>query len=347
MSNQANKQVVWKFWQAVDQAESNEVETIAHGVMAKDVVWHGFDPLGKLEGVGGISAEFYTPLRHSFPDLQRQTHIFCAGQSNGRRDGDLSKDGRLWVSGTGYFHATFVNDYLSIPATGEAVRIRWGEFYRLEAGKIVEIFCLLDLIDLMQQAGYHVLPPARGKDQIYPPPAANDGILHNPQDDATTVYSLDHIRRFIFAGLNAYDQNNLKSMGMADYFHPDVKWYGPGGIGACLSFKEFEELHQKPWLIAFPDRQVQDLDALIAEGAYTGAPGWSGVIATHTGQYLDCPATGNTIHFNGLDWWKREGEQYIENWVFVDMIHLFRQFGVDLLARVGNGYRNEETDEER
>ena len=137
-----------------------------------------------------------------------------------------------------------------------------------------------------------------------------------------------------FDGLNNYDRSNLKSMGMADFFHPEVRWYGPGGIGACLNFEEFESLHQQPWLHAFPDRSVQNLDALIAEGAYSGGPGWAGVIATHSGQYLDSPATGKQVVINGMDWWKRDGEIYVENWVFVDMIHLFRQFGVDLLARI-------------
>ena len=85
-----------------------------------------------------------------------------------------------------------------------------------------------------------------------------------------------------------------------------------------------------------PDRQVQDLTALIAEGPYTSAPGWAGVIATHAGQYLDTPPSQRTVKVNGIDFWKREGEQYIENWVFVDMVHLFGQFGVDLLKRVGS-----------
>ena len=332
--NQSNKRVVWDFWQALEAAGAASVETIARSAMAEDVVWRGFDPVGDLKGVAAFSAEFYQPLLQSFPDLKRQTHLFCGGKSNGRIDGDITRDGNMWVSGTGYLNGTFVNDYLSIPATGQTVQIRWGEFCRMENGKIIEVFFLLDLIDLMQQAGYNVLPPALGKDYVYPPPAANDGILYDAQDAAVTAYSLDHIRRFIFDGLNAYDQSELGSMGMADYFHPDVKWYGPGGIGACLSFKEFEDFHQAPWLVAYPDRAVQDLDALFAEGVYTGAPGWAGVIATHTGKYLDAPATGNTIEFNGLDWWKREGEQYIENWVFVDMIHLFRQFGVDLFERL-------------
>ena len=77
---------------------------------------------------------------------------------------------------------------------------------------------------------------------------------------------------------------------------------------------------------------MQDLDCLFAEGAYTGGAGWNGVLVTHAGRYLDCPATGKRIGVNGLDFWRREGDKFTENWVFVDMLHLFRQFGVDLLA---------------
>jgi len=166
------------------------------------------------------------------------------------------------------------------------------------------------------------------------PKPAKDGILLGAQDAAESRYSLEHIRKFIFDGLNNYDQSELESMAMADFFHPEVKWYGPGGIGACLNFNEFETLHQQPWLHAFPDRSVQNLDALFAEGKFSGAPGWAGVKATHTGEYLGCPATGKPLVINGLDYWKREGERYVENWVFVDMIHLFRQLGVDLFARL-------------
>lgn len=43
------------------------------------------------------------------------------------------------------------------------------------------------------------------------------------------------------------------------------------GGGACRSFEEFEENHQRHWLRAFPGRSVKNLDALIAEGSYGGA----------------------------------------------------------------------------
>lgn len=330
--NQQNKQRVWDFWRLLDDADNEESADITRRYVSADINWHGFDPLNDLRGVDAFLADFWQPLRHSFPDLRRQTHIFMGGKSSGRVDG--SGDGRMWVAGTGYFNGTFVSDYLGIPASRRAVKIRWCDFCRLEQDQIVESYFLLDLVDLMQQAGFQVLPPSRGIDGMYPPPRANDGVMLDAQDEQTSAHTLQHIRRFIFDALNSYDQSELKSMGIADYFHPDVQWYGPGGIGACLSLKAFEDNHQQHWLHAYPDRQVQDLDALIAEGPYSGGPGWAGVKATHTGEYLGVAATNRPVEFNGLDFWKLENDLYVENWVFVDMVHLFRQFGIDLLQRI-------------
>jgi predicted ester cyclase len=330
--NQDNKKLVMSFWQQLESQTAGHVEAVVKKFMAPIAPWHGPDPINRLDGVEAFCSGFWRPLLQSFPDLQRHTHIFFGGKSSGRIDG--LQDGRMWVTGTGCFQGTFENDYLGIPASGGEVSIRWGEFCRIEQGRIAETFFLLDLVDLVQQAGFQVLPPSLGKDGLYPAPQAGDGVLLDVQNQQESAYSLEHIRRFIFEGLNSYDESALESMGMADYFHPNVKWYGPGGIGACLSFEEFEEFHQARWLHAFPDRAVQDLDALFAEGNYSGGPGWAGVLATHKGRYLDCPATGKRLEINGLDWWKRDGEMYVENWVFVDMIHLFRQMGVDLLQRL-------------
>jgi len=328
--NQSNKALVSSLWTNLASAQSGDVASAFAAAMADEVQWHGFAPIGSLVGVDALVEAYWQPLIDSFGEVRRETHVFFGGESNGRADGDIAKDGRSWVTGTGLFHGVFAEDYLGIPANGEPVAIRWGEFCCVVDDQITEVYLLLDLVDLMQQAGFDVLPPAQGADGRYPAPAAGDGVIDQPADADESAYSLDHIRRFIYDGLNAFDEGELSSMGMVDWFDTDVRWYGPGGIGACLSFQEFEELHQAPWLVAFPDRRVQNLDAIIAEGSYSGAPGWAGVVATHTGPYLDQQATGKRIEFNGLDWWKRSGEKYIENWVFVDMVHLFDQLGVNL-----------------
>jgi len=330
--NQRNKRLVWEYWQALNSTDLEVRRAAAATHLAPDGWWHGHAPVGSVRGPAAFIAEAWEPLRRSFPDLQREPFIFFGGQSNGRVDGDITADGHMWVTGTGVMHATFEHDYLTIPASGEQVDLRWGEFCRLHDGRIVETYFLIDVVDLMEQAGVSPLPTSLGRPGQYPPPGATDGIVGDAASTDASAYSLDHIRRFIFDGLNAYDQGALASMGMADFFDTDVRWYGPGGIGACHSLEEFEELHQRPWLVAYPDRQVQDLNALFAEGPYSGAPGWAGVRATHTGPYLGIEPTGKQIAFNGLDWWKRNGELYVENWVFVDMVHLFQQFGVDLLT---------------
>lgn len=330
--NQANKRVVWDFWTSLEATGPNAAESVAESYMTPDMPWHGPDPIIDLRGPGEFTEAYWDPLRASFTGLRRETHMFLGGRSNGRADG--SNDGHNWAGGTGLFHGVFATDWLGIPASGQSVSLRWGELCRVDNGRIAETFILLDLVDLLQQAGYQVLAPARGRNGVWPAPADDDAILLVGQDPAESEQTLQLIRRFIFDSLNVYDQENLASMGVASFFTPGIQWFGPGGIGYCDGLNEFENLHQRHWLHAFPDRAVQDLDCLFAEGAYTGAAGWNGVLATHAGEYLDCPATGKRLGVNGLDFWRRAGDKFIENWVFVDMVHLFRQLEVNLLERV-------------
>ncbi len=332
--NQKNKQIIRDYWQALQKAKTEQLREVVASVMRQDVRCFGPDPINHLQGRNALVNDYWSTLLRSFPDLTRQTHLFCGGKSNGRADGDISKDGRMWVSGSGYFSATFTLDYLSIPATGSRVDIRWGEFYRLEEGKVVDFYFLLDLVDLMRQAGFDVLAPVLATDQRFPPPKANDGILLDAQNESETAQELQKIHRFVYHSLNSFNQEDISSMGVADFFHADIHWYGPGGIGACYSLKEFEDFHQKPWLAAFPDRQNQNLDALYAEGKYTAGSGWTGTRAIHSGSFKGVQGSGTPVKFNGMDWWKRDGDKYIENWVFVDMIYLFRQLGVDLFDRL-------------
>lgn len=329
---QKNKKIVWDFWQDLNNAKADDIATIMRTYASEDISWTGPQPINQLNGIDAVNSKYWQPLLQSFPDIKRESYIFFGGKSSGRVDGQF--DGREWVCGLGHFTGTFQEDWLTIPATGKETQIRWSEFCRMDEGKIVEIHILLDVPDVMQQAGFPVLPPDRGAIGLWPPPRAGNGILLTAQDEQETQQSLQLIRAMIYEGLNKFDESELESMGMAQFFHPQLQWYGPSGIGGCRSLKEFEDFHQKHWLHAFPDRQVQDLDSLFVEGRYMGASSFPGVLATHTGQYLDCPATGNQISFNGIDIWVREGDMLVENWVFVDLIDVFLQFGIDLFDRM-------------
>lgn len=332
MINQRNKDQIRKFWADLDNAGPEDIKEICAANFALDCQWNGPAPFYLQCGPNAIAETFWSPLKRAIVDLKRETHMIFGGTSSGRTDGGM--DGKMWVCGTGYLKGHANDEFLGIPATGQPLQLRWGEFYCLCEGKIVASQMILDFVDWFEQIGLFILPKSRGLPHVYPAPTGWDGLLHGQQNECETDKTIQFGRQFIYGGLNQYDTTDLSSMGMAEFFHKNLKWYGPGGIGACLSLDEFERLHQRPWLVAFPDRKVQDLDALIAEGPLLGAAGIAGVKATHSGPYLDAKATGTSISVSGLDFWLRDGDKLTENWVFVDMVDLFSQIGQDLFARM-------------
>ena len=120
-----------------------------------------------------------------------------------------------------------------------------------------------------------------------------------------------------------------------------MKWYGPSGIGACFSLEEFEDFHQRPWLHGFGDRNLSRAGSGTANGPHRRRQirQWveygDTVFSQHHGEYANIAATGKLLTLRDFDWWKREGDYLIENWVPIDMIDLCRQIGVDLMARMG------------
>jgi len=340
MINQRNKQLVLNYWQAIDSAPIDCVGEVASEYLSADFCCKAPAPLGSLLGPEAMSQSLLAPLKRAIPELQRQTHLFLGGQSIDHADGS-AKDA-YWVCGAGYMCGKAVERFLGIPATDVDLRIRWSEFIRFNGKQMIESQLILDFVDWFEQIDLPVLPKARGVAHVFPAATGYDAVLLETQKDEDTADTLKLGYDLIYGGLNSFDKDDLSSMGMATYFHPNLKWYGPGGIGACLSFKEFEQLHQQPWLVAFPDRKVQGLESLFAEGRLLAGSGVAGVRATHSGPYLGEAASGVTLDVSGIDFWLRTDGQFTENWVFVDMIDLFGQMGVDLFARMAEQRDNNE-----
>ena len=70
------------------------------------------------------------------------------------------------------------------------------------------------------------------------------------------------------------------------------------------------------------------------EGLYACGGIWDSAFSYSNGEYAGIPANGKLITLRDFDWWKREGDYLIENWVPIDMIDLCRQLGVDLMERL-------------
>lgn len=322
--HQQNKARVANYWAALDGQSVPGLRAVLAEYLHPEHRWHGFAPINRLDGIDALLEAYWQPLLASFGALRRRTDILIAGHYGG-------KD---WVSATGYLRGTFQADWLGIPATGEETLLRFGTFHALHEGQITETYILLDVLDVMRQAGIHVLPPSNGAEGIVPPPSTGDGVQPQSHAAAEGQTTYDLVYAMLFQGLNEFDQSDKASMGMVRYWSPGMHWYGPQGIGTSHGLDEFERFHQMPFLTAFPDRKATEQEALIADGHYAAASGFPGVVATHSGPYLGEPASQRRIDMRVMDWWRREGDLLMENWVLIDLIDIFLQAGVDLLARL-------------
>ena len=291
-----------------------------------DVQWHGPCPFDDLSGIEAVQEHFWQPLHTSFTRLRRRMDIFIGGTC----------EGQTWFSSTGYFIGHFEQDWLGIPATGRQDFLRYGEFCRVEAGQISEIYLLLDIVDLATRAGKPLLPPSAGLVGFVPPPRTGEGVLLEPApEEGQRTFDLAY--EMLFGGLNQFEGDTQQeaesnTMGLRRYWHPDMHWYGPAGIGTTRNLSEFQQWHQYPWLHAFPDRKVIWESPMFGDGHYAATAGWREVVATHTGEYLGHTPTNQQIEFRVMDWWRREGDLLAENWVLIDLLDAFRQMGMDLLA---------------
>ena len=317
-----NKQRIFEYLNAV--ASANQSPEAMRAYFHDDIVWRGCAPFETQHGIDALWRAVWQPLLRSFSALRRRVDILLGGEC----------EGEDWVASAGYIIGNFERDWLGIAQTGRETFIRFGEFYQLTDGKIVKAFVILDLIEVMQQAGCDPLPPSLGISGFAPPPRAADGILLAEQAPAESQKTFQIACDMLFQGMNSFDQERKESMGFPRYWHDNMHWFGPAGIGTTRDLKEFEDNHQLPWLRAFPDRQVVWESPMFGDGHYAATAGWREVIATHTGPFLGHPASGNSIECRVMDFWRREGDLLSENWVLIDIIDMFRQFGTDLLARL-------------
>ena len=307
--------------------------------LASDALWNLSHPLNELQGPQAIAGGFYGPLLAAMPDLDRRTDIFMGGAWVSPPAGEIghappSVGGEgWWCSTTGHYIGTFRQPWLGMPATGEAVTLRFGEFYRWDPQRrqVTEARILLDIVDLARQAGVPLLPPSKGIDILVPGPHAHDGLMLGSIAPAEGAESMRCTLAMI-KGLFDFDGKNLDTMGMPRFWHPNMMWYGPCGIGSTRAVSGFQRHHQAPFLHAFPDRKGAGHRCRIAEGPYVASTGWPSVQATHAGDYLGVPASHQRIGMRVMDHWRREGTWLTENWVLIDLPHLMLQMGVDLLA---------------
>ena len=321
----ADKRAVYELIETWRLRGAGAYEELLRKRMEPDAQWQGPHPINELSGYDTYIEHFLRPLMASFPDMERRSDLLFGGEHKGSR----------WVCSTGYYVGTFDAEWLGIPANGNLAYLRYGEFLNMRGGRIMASYVILDLLDLMRQAGITLLPPSIAVERLAPGPATQDGLVLDEQNEDESRKTMQLVDDMIYEGLHLYDGKDLDTMLHHLHWHPDFMWYGPGGIGTTRGIRGFKYWHQAPFLGALPDRKAATHIARIADGCYAASTGWYSLSATHTGGLLyGLAPTGKKVGMRVMDFWRREGTLLRENWVLIDTIEYFLQLGYDLFERL-------------
>lgn len=324
-----HKALLQPFRAALYDYDEAKLLTVMDELFAIDLEARFCHPIGTQFGPAATFVATIAPLVAAFPDLERRDTIVMAGPT---------PEGTHWVGCGGYYTGTFEKPFLEIPPTGHMAAMRFHEFYRFEDDKVVEIQALWDIPELMMQANAWPLQPSLGREWQVPGPATQDGLVGGPYDEATSRATCQHIIDMLEALKRHPSKGGPEVMEMERYWHEKMSWYGPSGIGTGRGVEGFRDWHQIPFLAGMPDRG-QYVDEItyhfFGDGPYAAVTGWPNMIQTIThGGWLGIPPVDRRVTMRSLDFWRVENGKIRENWVLVDLLDMYDQIGVDVLARM-------------
>lgn len=321
------KQLMTPYFNALYGGELPKAQALLESLAAQSAVFHLSHPFGDFEGVGRFSNGALQPLFDAFKDLERRDFIVMAGRTEA---------GKTWVGTAGYYLGTFTSPLLGIPATGRLAGFRYHEFFCIEDNRLVEFQGIWDIPELMQHVGVWPMGPSLGVQTMTPGPARQDGYVRSTSSNELSNASLEVVKNML-VHMGRHPAQPASAMKLSSFWHPQFNWYGPAGIGAMRGIAGFRHDHQIPFLNAMPDRRGGYDGELYfwADENYVGVTAWPGMSMTLSGAgWLGIAPTQQQLTMRSLDFWRVEDGLIRENWVLVDLLDVWNQLGVDVLARM-------------
>ena len=320
------KATIAPFRKSAETATLNGLRKGVLDLMAPDAAVKMCHPFGTLSGPEAMFETCYTPLLQAMPDLERRDMIVMAG---------TTPEGQDWVGTMGNYMGTFTAPFLDIPPTGHLAHMRYHEFFRIVDGHVVEVQAIWDIPELMMQARAWPMAPQLGGFLCTPAPMSGDGL--HIEGDGSKAHQ--HVVNMLTDLCKHPADPDPQIMNLEAYWHPRFNWYGPCGIGTGRGISGFRNWHQIPFLRAMPDRKLDAMGALqshwVGEGNYVCETGWPNMRLTLSDDgWMGIAPAGKEVLLRSLDFWRLEDGLIRENWVLVDLLDLYAQVGVDVLARM-------------
>lgn len=335
MNKYAGQKVfVAKFLHELAAAEPADMARVLRQYCHEDVLWEAFHPFNTMRGIDQAVATFWRPLKESFPDYDQVLNLSLGGEY----------EGRDWVSTLGHVCGTSTKPWLGIPATYRLSYLRFGFNVLLHEGKIARAYILLDVVDVMHQAGFYPFRQMPGSPEQWPAPPLGTSSPPDSYDNKAGVRTLKIVREMQMA-LPKITKGDYQGSPHSPLWHENMNWYGPSGIGSARGKRGFREHHSQLFLQAFPDRTGwprqpnTPIDApghyiRLGDGQFSVTSGWPSVKGTHLGGgWLGLPPSGRHVEMRVADWYRVTPEgAIIENWVAIDIPHIVKQMGHDILG---------------
>ena len=324
---QKEKQIVLKYYDALDSAKIEEIPEICGNFVSEDCLWQSYHPFKDQKGGERIATQFWIPFKVSFQRLQRRQDIFFAGQN------EINKDGSIWVVSMGHLMGLFDKNWISIPATEKMAFLRYAEFNRVEKDKIVETALYFDIPHLMSQVGLNPFPNSMGANIIQPGPLTHEGLyyLDQPADEGNkTSKAIDHM----IDTLGNWNNSLSICEELALSWHDNMIWWGPTGIGATYTIERYAKQHAGPFRTAFSDRKFNGHISRVTEGYFGGFFGRPNLTLTLTNTFMGFPPTNLRADMNIVDIYRRDRGKLAENWIFIDLLGFWMQHGIDILGNI-------------
>ena len=325
---QAAKDLVRAHYAALAQATPTSVASVLAERTSTDWHWRGMHPFHEKKGAMEVAEAFWAPFLTSMTRVQRRSDIFLAGLNE--IDGFKS----TWVVSMGHLMGLFDRPWLGIRPTRRITMLRYVEFNRVEAGRIVETAFFFDIPDLMIQAGQNPFSPQTGAYLVQPGPATHEGVMYGAQDSAIGKATLATINQMLY-GMG--DESGNWEDTMARSWHDDMIWWGPGGIGATYTIPRYKEQHAGPFNDALgKGYRFNGHLCRLAEGHFGGFFGWANLTVTNSGGYLGMTASPKPADMRVVDMYREQDGKLAENWIFIDILHYLNMQGLDVLARMAS-----------
>lgn len=324
MSSVANKAAFRKYCEAYQTPSQIGFGKAAQDFFAANAQVNVVHPFNDISFETFVDV-FLGDLGRAFTHLRRSDYIAFGGKFEGGE----------WVTSTGYYTGKFSLPWLGIRPTGAMAHLRFGEFHRMQNGQAVVSYVFLDIPELMIAAGQWPITDSPGQDRGFtgylPGPSTQDGLQWHDNEPAHSNSSVEMVTAML-RSLATKDQ------AWRPFWHKDMMWYGPAAFGSFAGIEDFASF-QVPFEGAFsewiggsvPGSKTRHFTRF-SDGNYTCSGGWPSLNMLQAKPFLDQPVAKERLFMRVCDWWRREGDLLMENWVFVDIPHVLLQLGYDVFS---------------